>query len=295
MTNSEIDAPAGASPRGRSRWSCDRDLGPPRPRGSAPAPLVVRGLDQPRRAQHRRVHRHVELAPRQRRDPQRRREPRGRRAVRERRRPGGGREAAPGGLQGPVGRRDRRPAAGVVPDRRPRARAAGLPGALQGGARGVAHDARAGARGRRRPGLDRRGRGDLDLRRDHHRGRPTESGSATRSSTGFPADAGQIVDPPFRRARHGAERLPAAEDARLGAAPPDARRVRARGLALARPSPGDTRNRLGRRRRRAPRSRRRSPDARTTSSTRSSSGATTGKQRATPGTSSPSSCAARSG
>ena len=86
-------------------WPRHRRLGRPRRRRALPAPRVVRGLDQPRRAEHERVHGHVEHAARQPRDPERGGQPRGRRALRERRRAGRGRGAAAGGLQGPLRRR----------------------------------------------------------------------------------------------------------------------------------------------------------------------------------------------
>ena len=163
------EAPAPA--RSSASRSHRRGLDPARGRRPPAAPLVVRDLDQPGRAEHGGVHGHVELAPRRPGDPQRRREPGSRRALRERGRASRGREAAALRFPGPLGSCDRRAAPGLVPDRRPRARATGFSAALQGDARADARDARAGPRGRRRSRLDVERRGDARPARDHRGGR----------------------------------------------------------------------------------------------------------------------------
>ena len=106
-------------------------LGRARRRRPAAAPLVVRRLDQPRRAEHGVFARHEQHAPRRPGDPQRRGEPGSRRALRERRRAGGGRgsQLPSHSITRASRARDRRAAPGLVPDRRPRARAAGVPAA----------------------------------------------------------------------------------------------------------------------------------------------------------------------
>ena len=224
-------------------------MGRARRRRALPAPLLVRRLDQPRRPQHERLHGHVELASRQRPDPKRGGEPGSGRALRERGRPGRGRGAAAGGLQGPLGCRDRRAAPGVVPDRRPRARAAGLPGSLPRRARGVAYDARPGARRRRRSRLDRRGRGDPRPASDHRRSRGSDR---NRRPGGRPDPRRRRPDrrSALRRARHGTERVPAPEDARVGAPLAHARRLRPRRVARARSPTRSPRDRRGLDRRR---------------------------------------------
>ena len=153
----------------------------------------------------------------------------------------------------------------------------------------------AGARGGRRPGLDRRGRGDRSTCGAIIIEAADRIGIGDQVVDRIPADAGQIVvlrsdeldtaQNVFQLLKTLAWVLPLLTLAAFGLAVWLAGDRRRRG----------PRNRLGRRRRRAPRSRRRSADEELRRRLARRAARRSRRRRATPGTSSPSSCAARSG
>ena len=292
QTEAPADRGSAAASEPRPRH---RRLDRARRRGPPAAPLVVRRLDQPRRAQHGRLHGHEQLAPR--------------------RRP---RSAAPS-------RTAPSTSSSRTSTSRPRSRQQlpadyqGLSGAATAGLRQASYQIvdraleqpafqelfrvaleeshttlvqvlegggdRVSTRGRR---------GDARPARDHPRGRrPHRDRRPGRGQD--PGRRGPDRGPPLGRARHRAERVPAPEDARLGAPAADARGVRARRLARPRPAPRRPRDR--RRARRSSASSASSPPTLTRNYVVDSlvARATTARRRTTPGTSSPSSCAARSG
>ena len=266
-----------------------------RPRGAPPLPLVLRRLGRPRRAEHRRLRGHEHRADRGRRDPA---------AVATRpstssttRSTSRRSSKAPlpedyESLAGPTAA-GLREASHTIVD--PRARAAAPATPVGGDARGVAPDARRGARGAERNGLDRGRRRDA-------RSRSLVIEAADRIGVrrqvedGSPEDAGRIeilrsdeldtAQDAFQLLNALAWLLPAA----------DARALRARRLARGATPPHGARigvARLRRRRRSGSLAMNLSGSYIVTSSSTETRRA--GRRAATRGTSSPSSSAARSG